>query len=519
MGYFINRSITISISDIIKKAQFFFFVLLVFFTMCALCYSGIRNFSEDNGDFFCLSLGVLSRNIRFAISEDKTMDQDLLNLCGINYLEGYIIDPKNKDIILLGKRNPNRPNLHLDDLIVNVCNIWNGDVPPYCSLDPREEDIIKVQRLFTKRTETKEEMRVLCRDLAEIWGPQNVVVGGVPKDSRHAHVMIDADYHMKKVSQGLEIIPGITSYLEMSVQEYKRNMTRGDRSPSSDCSLSRFWFSVKKGYPQFKEDEGIVRLSSCPVIVLTEKQKASYDGRLYDVGGENKLAQKFTVELSNKFNLAASHVPVYADLENLYRLNAILLAIHYRQSGKETEFSLDSFMTNYDFKAAMPMDESLDGLVNFKEIEEENIRNIRGEKHTYSSFLVFMVCGGVDMGMKTEKRSFLKDVTGDLNNMRQLALLSRPDPQTLFWGVGKDSPNQIKEVFQKEPSDKSPSSSVAPSQLESNMLQVRQTALKGTIPESKNQESSPSSDSEGNVKNYPQNLRIIQKNQNFTLKK
>lgn len=477
----INSLNVIYLFDKIKTARVLFVALLVLFPPRIFCQSGIT--PEDNGNFFCLSLGVLSRNIRSDISGEKPMDQDLLNLCGINYLEGYIVDPENKDIILFGKRNPDRPKLFLDDIIVNIRNIWNGDVPPYCSLDPREEDIVKVRRLFAKKTETKEEMRAVCRNLEEIWGPQNVVVGGVPKNSRHAHVMIDADYHMKKVSQGLEIIPGITSYLEMSVQEYKRKMARGVGYPSSDCSLSRFWFSVKKGYPQFKEDEGIVRLSSCPVIVLTEKQKASYDGRLHDVKGENKLAQKFTVELSNKFNQATSYVPVYADLENLYRLNAILLAIHYRQSDKEAGFSLDSFMTSYNFKAATLMNEFLNGLVNFKEIEEENTRTIRGRNHTYSSLLVFMVCGGVDMGMKTERRSFLKDVTGDLNNMRQLALLSRPDPQTLFWKVGKDSPDQIKEVFQKAPFDKSPSFS------------------------------------EGNVKNYPRNLRIIQQNQYFPLKK
>jgi len=36
-------------------------------------------------------------------------------------------------------------------------------------------------------------------------------------------------------------------------------------------SFNRFWFSVEKEFPIFTEDEGIVWVKACPIVLFTEK--------------------------------------------------------------------------------------------------------------------------------------------------------------------------------------------------------------------------------------------------------
>src|SRR5207249_5329440 len=131
-------------------------------------------------------------------------------------------------------------------------------------------------------------------------GGQRVVTGGVPPNSRHAKIMIYADYDMKRISQGLLKMPGIRSVLDMSVENPKNNSSAG-------ASMSRFWFHIKESrnnqiYPNYNENEGIVFINECPVVVLTEKQYADAEGNLKDDNSaDDKVATAFSEEMSSRF--------------------------------------------------------------------------------------------------------------------------------------------------------------------------------------------------------------------------
>src|SRR6266446_338290 len=161
---------------------------------------------------FFLSLRVLSQKVSEAAAEKGTFPGELTNLCGMAFVQGYVLgDPDDKDIILVGLRTKRRPQLHLDDLVVNVRNIWDGNDAPYCSLDPTEESIRALRNLSRMRGDAQ----TIFERLQSAIGPQQTRLGGVPEESRHAHVMIDADYHMKKVSQGIISVTGLTSCLDL----------------------------------------------------------------------------------------------------------------------------------------------------------------------------------------------------------------------------------------------------------------------------------------------------------------
>lgn len=112
-------------------------------------------------------------------------------------------------------------------------------------------------------------------------------MGDVPNSSRHAHVIIEADYHMKQVSQGLATVPGVTSQIDRSLMEAEQAL-REKAMPAMGTSAARFWFHLAKNCPVFLADDGVVRVKNCAVVVLTEKQRCSADGTLFDSGEEDE---------------------------------------------------------------------------------------------------------------------------------------------------------------------------------------------------------------------------------------
>jgi hypothetical protein len=141
-----------------------------------------------------------------------------------------------------------------------VQNIWHAErlryvghqYPyPFCSLDPQKGAMGSVNLVMrdveASRLENDAERKRTIQRLAEALGPQQVRVGGVPRDVRLAHVMIDADYHMKKVSQGHLTLSGVQS-------------------------CSRIGLERQKHPPTFVEASGIVEIENCAMVVLTERQ-------------------------------------------------------------------------------------------------------------------------------------------------------------------------------------------------------------------------------------------------------
>jgi len=374
----------------------------------------------------CLSLRVLS------VEATKVpLRKEVENLAGIGWLEGFVIDPDNRDVILIGRRTPKWPILHIDDLVVNMRNIWNKEPDPYCSLDPQPENIRDLNHLASKAgvVNSVDQMHRFFNQVKEACGTQSVVVGGVPRNSRHAHVMIDADYHMKKVSQGLVQLKGIRSCLDIVLDEAKTQVDKIGRISPMGMSMSRFWFHVAKGEPTYQESEGIVSLDRCSVVLLTEKQRSTVDGTLYDSCEDDPHANAFAQEFSECFPKASSLVPEYAELENLFRLNAVLRAMLLRNAANQAKLDLGFFLKDYNYKRETTMPSSLPGLANYKEARGE----ITQGGHLYQYVLFPMVCGGVSMEINIDERRFAGTKSKEMNHLRELALSSRPSLGALSW--------------------------------------------------------------------------------------
>lgn len=397
-------------------------------------------------DYFCVSLAALAEAARRGAWAIRA-DAPLATCFGLNYVSGYVIDPANHDVVLFGWHERSRPVIEFDDLCVCIQNVWHpdrmryvdGQYPhPFCSLDPRPGAMpaasaamrgIKIEELLDSNAKAR-----AINALAGAVGPQEIEIGGISRDVRLAHVMVDADYHMKKVSQGHIRVGGVSSTSRL---RFKRD--RGSRrhmalfqnvlhaeGESDSANMSRFWFHVDHKQPFYQESQDIVEIHKCSLIVLTERQISAADGTLKDAGDHDPGAQAFADCLSQQLRSGATRVPEYEDLENLLRLQAVLKAFQFRSEGAVSGLQLSPFLNYQPRRIEMPL--ALPGLA--------NIELVRDGQGVHGSF----VCGGVSMDISLTPAQFQTSRGDKLNQVRAQILASRPGRSVASWRLRKDPP-------------------------------------------------------------------------------
>ena len=411
----------------IAKRVFTGTLLLLLVTVVTDIAASQNNSVALEGKHYALSMRILSQKTSASLSSGSRLDKKLANLCSISRFEGFVLDPDQSDIILIGQLSGRDRVLHLDDLVLHMRNIWSEGSPPICSLDPRSKDILEIQQIPSElgNIQTPKDGRRLIQRVKEAWGPQIISIGGIPRNARLAHVMIEADYHMKKVSLGAIQVAGIGSYLDKSVSADKRRFLEGEDIFAQRIGFNRFWFHVKEGFPTFFKEEGIIWLKECPIIILTEKQSIAASGELYDDTEDDPVAIEFSEGFSERFEKATEHVPSYAELNNLYILKAILEAMHFLNSPSDAGCDINYFLNSYRYGMETPMPNSMPGCVNYK---EASLEGPKGGKKYWKFSTSF---GGVYMEMKITEEQFER--LKKLRRFRAAVLKARPSPDALFW--------------------------------------------------------------------------------------
>jgi hypothetical protein len=408
-----------------KKIIFFQLIIgliLGFLSLKSSTKETTKRIVQIKGDYICISLGNYLDEINRLIKIHEKIPEDIETMFGMSWLEGYVLDNEDKDIILVGKRINSKPVYHAEDLLINMQNIFDSARSPYCSLDPKPENIKRLNSYLNHGSDDFEKTISNCQ---QIIGDQQVVIGGVPRNSRHAKIMIYADYDMKKISQGLVHIPGIRSCIDLAISSNGKSLENGS-------SMSRFWFHIKENkegrvYPNYIENEGIVFINECPVVILTEKQMIDADGNTSDdTSKEDAIADTFATDMSRNFNEATKANTLFAELENLFRLQACLKSVEFKGvldmvNNNILQYKRMKFVNDDDHPLSLP------GLINWEitEKKDKEAGEIRINKR------LFLVCGGVSQEFLTDKNNFINDHF--IGESRTVIVNSRPDSKSVHW--------------------------------------------------------------------------------------
>ena len=391
-----------------------------------------------------ISLRILSDHVGFVLESGKLPSEEVLNLGGIGQVEGFVISKENADIILIGRYEQNRPALGFDDLLTALRNAWGTGPYPYCSLDPRKENVLKLEKVLKAEMPLDDPHRLkqyadLVRDAI---GPQQVVVGGVELHTPWAATMVAADYHMKAVSQGHHEIEGIPSIPSMSLEHMKETITNGRKVKHSGSFMSRFWFHLAPCDPTYLESDGIIYLKSCRVVLLTEGQRAKKDGTLKDSGKNDPMSVVFAESFSARFSHATTIEPSYARLENLYRLLAVAHAMRLKDAPGQAGLDFSFYLSDSPYLTPLQPKTEFPPLVNYL------YEQITDDSRNRIYYVAPLVCGGVSMDLGAiAKRIFSKKADQKiLTEVKQVALKTRPDKKALWWNMPEKYEKQFADI-------------------------------------------------------------------------
>jgi hypothetical protein len=394
----------------------------------------VNEIVKIKGDYLCISLTNYSKEINRLLQNGETVPADIDSLYGMSWLEGYVVDYVKKDIIMVGKIIQSRPTYHTEDLFVNFQNVFDSISSPFCSLDPIPENILKLNECLNNTTDNFE---TIIKNCQEAIGGQKIVVGGVPRNSRHAKIMIFADYDMKKISQGSLAGTGIRSCIDFALQDTINN----DESGGTGSNMSRFWFHIKENnggnvYPNYIENDGIVFINECPVVVLTEKQIADADGNLTDNADQvDESADLFAFEISSKFTDLANKSMIFAELENLFRLQACFKALKMKNEIELSGADLSS-LSGFSLKPGInDLPETLPGLVNYRAFERT--KPIPGGHSIEKQ--IYIAAGGVSQEMSISESNLL--YTETIGKTSEIIINQRPNEESIVWTVNMNASN------------------------------------------------------------------------------
>jgi Flp pilus assembly protein TadD len=223
---------------------------------------------------------LVSRAEKYASNWDQLPSE--LRTFGITRLLGYINDPSNDDVLIVGSSDKGSPPIELDDLIVGVRSVWRDGSTPLVSLDP---------------------------DPDNLFGPQHVRIQGIPRQSQFAKTMLEADYLMKKILFGVEPVssPGFVNL--------KQILTRGFVKPV----FNRFWL-----YP-IQPQTGDIQISSdgnsaffiSGVQVLSEEMLRTREG-LIGSGHTLGLAEEAAANFTHHYQQIGTQAGIYKKLHGLF---------------------------------------------------------------------------------------------------------------------------------------------------------------------------------------------------------
>ena len=413
-------------------------VLLIFLCILAFPYEKAKAARQQKGR--AISLRVLQKIAKKCVSKQKC-PYNLLYLCGIKKVLGYVIDEKNKDIILIGIVDKTSPPLYLDDFVVALRNAYFKYAKligyvyyysnPGCSIDPDSKVLKKLDKIGKKiySYTSLEEVQDFLKNWHKVCHePQKVSVFGIPFDTHFAKVMVEADYYMKRIVDGSVNlkIKDFKSLTDIIFDIIRKDIIQG-KPPSVPISfMNRFWFYP--GEIKFHESKGIAYITQVEVRLLTEEQFLTRRGEIRGKGKANPLAEKFARSFTAKYSEIAKIKPIYAELEGLFRFVALAKLMKFKDVILESGLSLDYLLEEYPVKR-VPVNRKLPGVSNVKDFiyKKEFTGGYR------KSYLCIPSCGGVSIDIKVDSHMIIKDNTGKLFKLKKLILKTRPSFEALFW--------------------------------------------------------------------------------------
>jgi hypothetical protein len=357
-------------------------------------------------------------------------------LPGLTRLDGFITDPDTRDVILWGLSERDQPDLHLDDFVVGLRSAFDrynetrGGTTyistPLISIDPDPDVFRALRALDVAKPAGRQQFAQICAR------PQTVRVEGMPRHTRLAKALVDADYRMKRVGQGTVTLP-ITSpfpgHHAAQAAKWRAAALREQWTPDQG-SNTRYWFEAGVFNYQGSSEADIAFLDGdtvffdiAQVVLRDEDQRLEAKG-LAASGKINPTSRAFACAWTQRMEDIYRAEPIWRDMQNIYRHFAVARAIVNRKAFGRVGFPGDFLLDRYNV-AQVSIPTTLPGL---------------GHAHTYdvpvksgTASYSGWVCGGVSIDFNSSLPATPASV--ETQGLARRVIARRPERDAISWTV------------------------------------------------------------------------------------
>jgi len=359
--------------------------------------------------------------VAFSLREAQTelknkrdiIDSSLFTLGGITRFVGMVIDRKNNDIILIGKKSSHLPISTMDDLVVALRSRLKYHDLPMVSIDPVSNTTIT--------------------------GRQEVRFGGQIQNTSFGNDLLNCDILLKKYSLELEKqIKEVQSYRKLLLNDALKTLNQGGVKPvkitwvnidsalryrgqgleSAITNQSRFWFNYRDPCKVRALDD-VFCLLTLDIVVEKEVQSINNVTGSRDGDVDTSIPdEEFANEFSNNYYTISETYPVLKKIKLLFDMTAIAEGLNKTKDIPDISFLLNEYEVK---KVDTREDFELISMCAIIERSDGKINLIR-------------LSGGITPEIEMEWLN-----AGDVTYLRKYVLESRPNSRSLFWKVNVDN--------------------------------------------------------------------------------
>lgn len=285
-----------------------------------------------------VSLTRLERAIQLKRALGEPIDEEMRFLAGIRKIEYVFVYPETGDIVIAGpagawqndeegrivSTTTGRPVAQLDDLVVLLREMADGDKNFGCSINPIQENLARTKAYIdetSQRPLRAGERSKWLKGIRDALGQQDIVFYGMDPRTRIARVLFEADYRMKLTGIGVEPgAAGVPSYLSMVKLE------KGQAAPP--MGVLRWWFTMNYDSILSNEGKNAFQFRGQGVAVKSENEMIAKDGARIHTGQSDTNTAAFADNFTEHFDGMAEKYAVYADLQNIFDLALVAALIN-----------------------------------------------------------------------------------------------------------------------------------------------------------------------------------------------
>lgn len=286
------------------------------------------------------------------MNDQAALPDEVRFLAGLQRVEYVMVYPQLNDIVLVGfgegwkidnRGNmvgvtTGRPVMQLDDLLVALRTAQQaGREAITCSIDPTPEGLARLQQMAGDVTQASFDPKIVGARMEKALGPQKISFHVVPPTSRFAHVMLAADYRMKRIGMAFDAAPvrGLPSYL---------TMIKGTAATANVNMLPRWWLTTNY-QPLLTDNDGLAwQLRGPGVKAMSEEDFLDAGGQVKHTGKASPAAQRWAELMTKKYDELSLREPVFGELRNCMDLAVIAALIFKENLAAKASLDLGPFL-------------------------------------------------------------------------------------------------------------------------------------------------------------------------------